>query len=99
MADNKPQSDGAIYINNYKKSQNQPDWTGKVSLDNLLKELVNKVKANEEAELRVALWDRTSKNGNEYKYARLDIPMVQDKPAPKQEETKSDQLEEIDLPF
>ena len=100
MADNKAQSDGAIYTNNYKKSQNQPDWTGKVSLDkDLLKELVNKVKANEEAELRVALWDRTSKNGNEYMYARLDIPMVQDKPAPKQEEPKSDKLEDIDLPF
>ena len=29
--------------------------------------------------MRVALWDRTSKNGNDYKYTRLDIPQPQKK--------------------
>ena len=63
------QSDGAIYTNNYKQNEKQPDWTGKVVLDKkLLKALVEKVKVGEEAEMRVALWDRVSKNGNEYKY-------------------------------
>ena len=39
------QSDGAIYTNNYKQNDKQPDWTGKVTLDkNLLKALVEKVK-------------------------------------------------------
>ena len=113
MADERPQSDGAIYQNNFKKTDKQPDWTGKIEIHrDTLKELVEKVKTGEPAELRVALWDRTSKNGNEYKYARLDIPMVQDKPAPKQEEpksdklpapkqeeSKSDKLEDIELPF
>ena len=32
--------------------------------------------------MRVALWDRTSKNGNEYKYARLDIPQPQKQAEP-----------------
>ena len=79
------QSDGAIYTNNYKQNDKQPDWTGKVALDKeLLKALVEKVKNGEEAEMRVALWDRRSKNGNDYKYARLDIPQPQKKvePAP-----------------
>ena len=80
MYDNKNQSDGAIYTNNYKDNEKQPDWTGKVVLDkNLLKALVEKVKSGQEAEMRVALWDRTSKNGNDYKYARLDIPQPQKK--------------------
>jgi len=47
---------------------------------NLLKALVEKVKSGQEAEMRVALWDRPSKNGNDYKYARLDIPQPQKKP-------------------
>ena len=33
-------------------------------------------------ELRVALWNRTSKNGNEYKYARLDVPQQQKQSEP-----------------
>ena len=39
------QSDGAIYTNNYKQTDKQPDWTGKVALTKgLLKELVTKIK-------------------------------------------------------
>ena len=81
MTEERMQSDGAIYTNNYKQNEKQPDWTGKVVLDkNLLKALVEKVKSGQEAEMRVALWDRVSKNGNAYKYARLDIPQPQKKP-------------------
>jgi hypothetical protein len=41
MYDNKNQSDGAIYTNDYKNSEKQPDWTGKVSVSrDMLKELV-----------------------------------------------------------
>ena len=79
--DNKPQSDGAIYTNSYKQNDKQPDWTGKVEITrDLLKELVTIVKEGGAGELRVALWNRTSKNGNEYKYARLDIPVKKDEP-------------------
>ena len=95
------QSDGAIYTNNYKQNQKQPDWTGKVVLDKkLLKALVEKVKGGEEAEMRVALWDRTSKNGNDYKYARLDIPQQQKQaePTPVVEEAKPE-LSDDDIPF
>ena len=43
------QSDGAIYTNNCKQNDKQPDWKGKVTLDkNLLKALVEKVKGGEE---------------------------------------------------
>ena len=96
------QSDGAIYTNNYKQNDKQPDWTGKVTLDkNLLKALVEKVKGGEEAEMRVALWDRTSKNGNEYKYARLDIPQPQKQtePTPPVVEESKPELSDDDIPF
>ena len=96
------QSDGAIYTNNYKQNEKQPDWTGKVVLDKkLLKALVEKVKVGEEAEMRVALWDRVSKNGNEYKYARLDIPQPQKQvePTPPIVEEVTPALSDDDLPF
>ena len=79
------QSDGAIYTNNYKQTDTQPDWTGKVAITKgLLKELVTKIKEDraDSVELRVALWNRTSKNGNEYKYARLDVPQQQKQSEP-----------------
>ena len=96
------QSDGAIYTNNYKQNDKQPDWTGKVALDkNLLKALVEKIKGGEEAEMRVALWDRTSKNGNEYKYARLDIPQPQKQaePTPPVVAESKPELSDDDIPF
>ena len=100
------QSDGAIYTNNYKQASNQPDWTGKVMLSKeILKELVTKLKSGnaDGVEMRVALWDRTSKNGNEYKYARLDVPQEQQqrqqperKPEPVSE---PDDFDDDDIPF
>ena len=49
MTEERMQSDGAIYTNNYKDNEKQPDWTGKVVLDkNLLKALVEKVKSGQE---------------------------------------------------
>mgnify|MGYP003114160387 FL=1 len=105
MAEERLQSDGAIYTNNYKKAQNQPDWTGKVMLSKeILKELVTKLKAenSDGVEMRVALWDRTSKNGNEYKYARLDVPQEQQKPQPVPQPEPEPDVEDIDdddIPF
>jgi single-stranded DNA-binding protein len=103
MAEERLQSDGAIYTNKYKKAGNQPDWTGRVMLSKeILKELVTKLKSENNAdgvEMRVALWDRTSKNGNEYKYARLDVPQEQQKPAPAPEpEPEPDDFDD-DIPF
>ena len=79
------QSDGQIFTNDF-KSGAQPDWTGSVKLSReLLKGLVTKLKEGGESftEVRVALWDRTSRDGNEYKYARFDLPQ------PKKEEVNN----------
>jgi hypothetical protein len=94
------QSDGAIYTNNYKQTDKQPDWTGKVTLTKeVLKELVTRIKEEKSnsVELRVALWDRVSKKGNAYKYARLDTPQQQ---APKpQPNPAQDDYDESEIPF
>ena len=106
MYDNKNQSDGAIYTNDYKNSEKQPDWTGKVSVSrDMLKELVNKLRGGDTNEnggvdLRVALWNRTSKNGKEYKYARLDIPQKKEEPKPVVDVNNDNQVfDDDDLPF
>ena len=85
MYDKKNQCDGAIYTNNFKTGDKQPDWTG-----------------NGGVELRVALWNRTSKSGNEYKYARLDIPQKKEEPKEEPVNDSSDDIESFtddDIPF
>ena len=106
MYDNKNQSDGAIYTNDYKNSEKQPDWTGKVSVSrDMLKELVEKLRGGDTNEnggvdLRVALWNRTSKNGKEYKYARLDIPQKKEEPKPVENVNNDNPVfDDDDLPF
>jgi hypothetical protein len=105
------QSDGQIFTNNFKSGEKQPDWTGSIKLSReLLKGLVTKVKEGGEAEVRVALWDRTSRDGNEYKYARFDLPQPKKEEAsnaPEQREneggndnqSKSDPFANEDIPF
>ena len=107
MYEKRNQCDGAIYTNNYKESEKQPDWTGKVAMTReFLKELVTRLKAgdvddNGNLEVRVALWNRTSKNKNEYKYCRLDSPQKQEqKPEPVQNvDDNLDTFNDEDIPF
>ena len=92
----KVQCDGAIFTNDYKQKETQPDWTGNIEIPKeLLKDLVEKVKQGQTVELRVALWDRTSKNGKDYKYARMDIPIPKKQEEPKTESNFTDE----DIPF
>ena len=82
------QSEGMIYINDYKTKSSQPSWTGNVVVQKeLVKQLVERLKSGEEAVMRVALWDRISKKGNEYKFARFDVSDKDEpkKPKPTQE--------------
>ena len=105
--ENKPQSDGAIYPNSFKKAQNQPDHTGKIELNkDFMKELVEDIKAGKEPILRVALWDRVSKNDNPYMYARVDVaqPKPEAKPEPQPEKKAVSSFDpygedDIEVPF
>ena len=44
--------------------------------------------------MRVALWNRQSKNGNDYKYCRLDIPQ----PQKKSEDTFEEEVKPVNKP-
>ena len=102
--ENKAQSDGAIYTNDYKKGDKQPDWTGSIELQkDLLKQLVEKAKAGEKTEVRVALWDRVAKqSGKEYKYARMDVAQPKQQPEPEPVEPQKESVDENfedEIPF
>ena len=83
MDNNEMKCDGAIFTNKFKDKDTKPDWTGEVEMSKaMLKELVKKVKSGDLGEnggviLKQALWNRTSKNGNEYKYSRLEVKKAQ----------------------
>lgn len=69
MADyqNRDITQGALFVNNRKKSQNHPDFRGELTLSKaLLKELVEKAKAGEEAKMSLSVWQKTSKAGNQF---------------------------------
>ena len=76
-----------------KTSDKQPDKTGTVELPKeLLKELVEEVKAGGTPTLRIAQWDRVSKEKQTpYMYTTLETPI-------KKEEPKAE-VDDIDLPF
>jgi len=89
-------SSGAIFRNDYKQNENQPDWIGKLEITNdLIDNLKKLVGNNLMADVQIALWNRTSKSGKEYKYARLSIPKE------KQENSGSDseKFDDGDMPF
>ena len=96
------QSEGMIYTNDYRQNDKQPNWTGSLVLQKpLVRELVEKIKNGEEAILRVALWDRISKNNKEYKFARLDVQQKKkdrSAPPPKPEPVVED-FSDDDIPF
>tara|TARA_R100000935_G_scaffold54075_1_gene82523 strand:+ start:650 stop:982 length:333 start_codon:yes stop_codon:yes gene_type:complete len=110
MDNNEIRCDGAIFTNKFKDKDTKPDWTGDVEMSKaMLKELVNKLKAGEVGEnggviLKQALWNRTSKNGNEYKYSRLEPKKIQveDKPVAEPVASVNDDtntFNDEDLPF
>tara|TARA_R100000935_G_scaffold57293_2_gene90925 strand:+ start:647 stop:979 length:333 start_codon:yes stop_codon:yes gene_type:complete len=90
MYEERIQSEGVIYINDYKQvGSKQPEWTGTVTLNKqILQDLVTRMRAQnaDSVEMRIALWDRVSKKNKAFKFARLDV--VEEKkqePQPTQE--------------
>ena len=60
-------SKGALFVNTRRKSDNQPNFRGEVTLSKaLLKELVEEVKKGNEAKLAIAAWEKKCKAGNTY---------------------------------
>ena len=74
--------EGAIFTNSYKKQPKHPDWTGTIELSkSILKELVERAKANQEIAISVAMWNRRSKEGKTYKYVSVELPQLKEEQA------------------
>lgn len=65
MSDEK--SRGALFVNKRREKESHPNHRGELTLTkDLLKQLVEQVKAGGEAKLSVAAWNKTSKGGLDY---------------------------------
>lgn len=58
---------GALFVNNRKMKESQPDHNGKLQISKeLLRELVDRAKSGGEIKLDLSVWERTSKAGLDY---------------------------------
>lgn len=56
---------GAIFPNEYKKKDTQPDFKGKINLDiSLLKQLISESEDGETVDLRLSGWSRSGTRGD-----------------------------------
>jgi uncharacterized protein (DUF736 family) len=82
---------GAIFKNDKKTADNQPDYRGKINVEG--------------KELEISLWVRTAQSGVKYMSAAIKEPYVAPAPAPVLQNTSdkiksaADELFEDDLPF
>jgi hypothetical protein len=80
---------GALWVNNYKKTDKHPDFKGSVTLSkDMLKMLVERAKAGKEIKLDIGAW---KKSGNDKAPV---LSMKFDKPYEKEVEQNND-----DIPF
>lgn len=81
---------GAIFKNDKKTADNQPDYRGKINVEG--------------KELEISLWVKTAQSGVKYMSAAIKEPYVAPAPAPVLQNTTdkikaADELFEDDLPF
>jgi|TARA_R110000796_G_scaffold90631_4_gene194547 hypothetical protein len=71
--------EGAVFENSYKKQPKHPDHTGKIELSKtMLKALVERAKKNQDITISMAMWDRQSKEGKNYKYVSIELPEIKE---------------------
>ena len=62
--DKYPKTEGGLYTNQYKKANNHPDWTGNVKISSAqIKNIIAMGKAGLEPKMKLAAWNRKSKEG------------------------------------
>ena len=76
---------GAIFKNDYKKTEQHPDYKGKAMIDNKAKD--------------VAVWLNESKNGTKYLSLKFSEPYQAEAEAPKQDMPQDLPNKLDDLPF
>ena len=110
MAYNKTNT-GSLYANNYKKKDDQPDFTGSLYLDvSFLQEMIEETEVGELVVFAVSGWNATLPSGDPVTNLRIKKPWKKEdkpeqkaapkpepKPAPKPE--PEPEIDDEDLPF
>jgi len=97
MADyaDEPKIDFAVFKNKYAKTDRHPSEVGKIEFTReFLKAMVERAKTGTMPVLRVAMWNRTSKAGLDYRNFRLELERL--KPISKEAESIQSQEEPSD---
>mgnify|MGYP003140580780 FL=1 len=107
MADyaDEPKIDFAVFPNKYAKTDRHPSEVGKIEFTReFLKVMVDRAKTGTMPVLRAAMWNRTSKNGLDYRFFRLELEREKSMPTeePKSNgapEGKEDKGDDDELPW
>jgi len=86
MTDYGPKGEGAIFPNNKKTAKNHPDFTGNIKITLAqLEALVAQAKSSNEQsfQIDIALWDRTSKKGDDFKFINTEVKTQENKSEPR----------------
>lgn len=88
--------DFAVFANKYATTSKHPSEVGKIEFTReFLKAMVERAKEGTMPVLRVAMWNRTSKAGMDYRFFRLELDRVK----PEAEEKKGDTKATDGLPW
>ena len=102
MAYNKSNS-GTLYNNNYKKKDDQPDFTGTIHLDpSFLTEMMEATEVGELVVVSVSGWRATLPSGDPVINLRIKKPWKKEdkpEPAPKPEPKPEPEIDDEDMPF
>jgi hypothetical protein len=102
-------SEGAAFANKYKDNPKKPDYVGQVEINKKqIKAMIDLAKSDslEQAEIKIAMWDRVSKpkdgkEGQQYYYISVEVappgmsnpaPAPAPAPEPKKEEVFDDEI-------
>lgn len=106
-----PKSDGAIFPNDKKTQQNQPDYRGHLVITgDQIRMIMAMAKAGLEPRLQIAAWHKTSNGGKQYMslaaeaYAKdVQVPPPsaprQAPPPPKPAPAANNDFDDLDIPF
>ena len=103
-----PKGEGAMFVNNKKTNDKQPDFRGNVEISSAqLKELLLMAKANQahpvadfKLKMQIASWNRVAKTtGAEYMYLSTEVYNPEVAPAPTPPPAPAPEQFDEDIPF
>ena len=100
MAYNKTNT-GSLYANNYKKKDDQPDFTGSLYLDvSFLQEMIEETEVGELVVFAVSGWNATLPSGDPVTNLRIKKPWKkEDKPKAEPKPKPEPEIDDEELPF